>query len=174
MSIGCSALGNAFPPSIFPVYEISGSLKSFVARHGINGTIASMCRENQTVEKKKGYECKATRFVWKFFDGKRARNQRAGAGRSRHYLWKEQERSLWNGGARAVRFYRHRRAVPVAERTPVAPLYPQGRFKAITIVVTTERHFNSKRRSESIGLAKDKKKETKERRRREKTRPLEV
>jgi len=33
-------------------------------------------------------------------------------------------------------------AVPMAERTPV-PLYPQGRFKAIAIVVTTERHFQN-------------------------------
>jgi len=31
----------------------------------------------------------------------------------------------------------------MAERTPVAPLYPQGRFKAAAIVVTTERHFQN-------------------------------
>lgn len=34
-------------------------------------------------------------------------------------------------------------AVLMAERTPVAPLYPQGRFKATAIVVTTERHFQN-------------------------------
>lgn len=35
---------------------------------------------------------------------------------------------LWNGGARVVRPYRR----AMAERTSVAPLYPQGRFKATT------------------------------------------
>jgi len=51
-------------------------------------------------------------------------------------------------------------AVPMAERTPV-PLYPQGRFKATAIVVTTERHFQN---VDLRVLAKEKKDKTKERR----------
>lgn len=68
----------------------------------------------------KSYECKATRFVWKFFDGKRARNRRAGVCRAVETLSMERggERSLWNCGARVVRPY-HR---ATAERTSVAPL----------------------------------------------------
>lgn len=55
-------------------------------------------------------------------------------------------------------------AVPMVERTPVAPLYSQGRrFKATAIVVTTERYFQN---SEPRVLAKEKKRKTKKRERR--------
>jgi len=51
LSIGYSVLGNVFVSEyIFNV--VSGSFKSFVARHAISSTITSIHRESQTVEKK--------------------------------------------------------------------------------------------------------------------------
>jgi len=50
--IGYSALDNVSFPGTSRVYKASGSLKSFVARHGISGTITSTCRESQVTGKK--------------------------------------------------------------------------------------------------------------------------
>lgn len=44
--IGYCVLDNVSFPDTFRVYKASGSLKSFVARHGISGTITSTCCES--------------------------------------------------------------------------------------------------------------------------------
>lgn len=95
---GDTVLCISFPDRVPDVYrtEASGSPKSFVARHAIGGTISHVhVPRKPSLGKALGMQ---SRFVWKFFDGKRARNRKAAAARPRHYLWKEEERSLWNGG----------------------------------------------------------------------------
>lgn len=73
------------------------------------------------------------RFVWKFFDGKRARDRRARGTAETLSAGRGEERSLWNGGARewldpTYHHLRRRRRPATAERTSVAPLYQQGRL----------------------------------------------
>lgn len=88
---------------------------------------------------KKGYECKATRFSY----GNSLTGSEPGTeGRV------QDGRDIIYGKSRRGRYGMvHERfdstAVPMVERTPVAPLYLQGRFKATAIVVTTERHFHN-------------------------------
>lgn len=120
---------------ISSVREASGSPKSFVTRHGISNTI--MYRERQAW--KNGTSARQPGSYGNSLTGSEPGTEGRVQG-SRDIIYGKSRKGRYG---MVVHEWFDSTAVPMAERTPVAPLYPQGRFKATTIVVTTERHFQN-------------------------------